>query len=357
MKNLEFPIIGTKVQGLTKRFDINSPAGRKKYFEAKVGDEISHVKKYLKNNTFIAYLLGKKNSGKGTYTKLLTEIFGEDNIVHLSVGDVVRQVHSGLKTAKGKSELGEYLKKNYRGYISVEEGIKAILNRSQGKVSVPTELMLTLMKREIDKYQGKSLFIDGFPRSFDQVSYSLYFRDLINYRDDPDIFVLIDIPESVIEERMKYRRICPKCQTSRNFKLLITSKIEYDTKSKEFYLVCDSPSCKGARMMPKEGDDAGLESVRERLDIDEKLIRTAFEIHGIPKILLRNHVPVKVARKHFDDYELTPRFNFGLDEKGKVKVHEERWTVKDDNGVECYSLLAPPAIPALIKQLVEVLDL
>src|SRR4030066_2070074 len=91
MKGLEFPIIGTKVKGLIKNFDINSPSGRKDYFEVKVGDEIRHIKDYLKDNTFIVYLLGKKNSGKGTYSKLITEIFGEDKIAHVSVGDLVRE--------------------------------------------------------------------------------------------------------------------------------------------------------------------------------------------------------------------------------------------------------------------------
>ena len=192
----------------------------------------------------------------------------------------------------------------------------------------------------------------------DQVSYSLYFRDIINYRQDPDFFVLIDIPESVIDERMKYRVVCPVCQTSRNIKLLITSKIEYDSKNKEFYLICDNPTCKGARMVRKEGDEKGLEPIRERLMNDEELIKTAFKLHGVPKILLRNHVPISEAEKYFDDYELTPEYVLKWDAKAKkVKVIEKPWTVKDDNGVECYSLLAPPVVVAFIKQMVEVLGL
>ena len=78
MKGLEFPIIGTKIKGVGKKFDLSSPSGRKKYFKVKVGDEIVHLKKFLEKNTFIAYFIGKKNSGKGTYSKLFTEIFGEE---------------------------------------------------------------------------------------------------------------------------------------------------------------------------------------------------------------------------------------------------------------------------------------
>ena len=64
MRGLEFPIIGTKVPGLKQKFDLSSPNGRKKYFQAKVGDEIKAIKKFLNKNTFIAYWLGKKQAGK-----------------------------------------------------------------------------------------------------------------------------------------------------------------------------------------------------------------------------------------------------------------------------------------------------
>src|SRR4030043_885868 len=314
MKNLEFLTVGTKVPGLIGKFDLNSPEGRKKYFEAKAGDEIKHLQKYFnEGNTFVSYLLGKKNSGKGTYSKLFTEIFGEEKIATVSVGDLVREMDDWESFKKTKKY--EKVKGYFRGYVSFDEAVKAHLGRSTSKL-LPTEFILALLKAHIDELQGKSIFIDGLPRAMDQVSYSLYFRDIINYRDDPDFFVLIDIPESVIDERMKYRVICPKCNTSRNIKLLITSKIGYDTESKVFYLVCDNPSCEGARMVRKEGDEKGLGAIRERLNKDEELIKTAFQLHGVPKILLRNHVPVKEARKYFDDYEITPEYGFSREKSG-----------------------------------------
>ena len=57
----EFPIIKTKVPNVTKKFDLTDPKERQEYFEAKAGPEIAKIKKYLEENTFIAYLLGKKN--------------------------------------------------------------------------------------------------------------------------------------------------------------------------------------------------------------------------------------------------------------------------------------------------------
>lgn len=354
MKNLEFPIIGAKVQGLNKRFDLESPAGRKKYFEAKVGDEITNIKRYLNKNTFIAYFLGKKNSGKGTYSKLFTEIFGDNKVAHVSVGDLVREADDWEKFRK--TEKYARLERYYRGFVSFDSAVNAHLGRSTARL-LPTEFILALLKAHIAELQGKSIFIDGMPRETDQVSYSLYFRDLINYRDDRDLFILIDIPESVIEERMKYRVVCPKCQTSRNTKLFITSKVEFDNKTKEYYLVCDNQSCKSARMKGKEGDEKGLTPIRGRLDRDEELIKTAFKLHGVPKVLLRNHVPVKKAKMYFDDYEMTPECVFKTDKNGKVKVSEKSWTVKDDNGVESYSLLAAPVMVSMLKQLVEVLNI
>jgi adenylate kinase family enzyme len=358
MKGLEFPVIGTKIKGLTKKFDLSSPSGRKVYFEAKVGREIKLLRNFLKENTFIAYMLGKKNSGKGTYSTLFREIFGEDKVVHVSIGDVVRSVHAELETKNGRRDIENYLNKSYRGYISVTEGVEAILNRSQDKVSVPNEVMLSLIEREIDKYAGKSMFIDGFPRTLDQISYSLFFRDLMGHRDDPDVFILIDIPLSVIDERLRYRRVCPKCGSPRNIKLLVTPKIEYDGKTKKFTLLCENPSCDLEKMIAKEGDDKGIELIRARLDADEEILRKAFSLHGVPKVYLRNHVPVGKANEYFDDYEITPEYVLSWDSKaGKVKVDEKPWIVKDDNGEDVYSLLPAPVVVAMIKQLVAALEL
>src|SRR3989344_1760324 len=109
----EFPVIKTKVSDITKKFDLTDPEQRKEYFEAKVGTEINKLKEYLKDNTFIAYLLGKKNSGKGTYTKLMAEIFGADKIGHISVGDLVRQTYKDIDNEDKRKEITEYLEEHY----------------------------------------------------------------------------------------------------------------------------------------------------------------------------------------------------------------------------------------------------
>ena len=354
----EFPLFKTKVEGLDNKFNLSDLAERKEYFAAKAGAEIAKLKEYFDSGkTFIAYMLGKKNSGKGTYTKLLMEIFGKDKIGHISVGDIVRDVHADMEDEGKKIELIEYLKEHYRGYISVEAGIEALLNRDT-KTLLPSEFILALVKREIDRVGKRALFIDGLPRNLDQVSYALYFKQLVDYREDPDIFVAIDIPEAVIDERMKNRAVCPICHTPRNLKLFTTQDVGYDVEKKEFFLKCDNPDCSGARMGAKEGDNMGIDSIRDRLEMDDKLIEKVFALHGVPKILLRNAVPVEKAKEFVDDYEITPEYVYEYDEKSKsVKTTEKPFIVKDDEGVEVYSLLAPPVATSLIKQLAGVLGL
>ncbi|MFA5773421.1 MAG: nucleoside monophosphate kinase [Candidatus Paceibacterota bacterium] len=353
----EFPIIKTKTSNVTKKFDLADLNERQEYFRAKVGPEIDKIKKYLEENTFIAYLLGKKNSGKGTYTKLMMEIFGADKIGHISVGDLVRKIYKEINDPEKREEIIEYLEEHYRGYISVEDAIDALIGKNQ-KVLLPTEFILALLKREIDKFDRKVIFIDGFPRDLDQVQYSLYFKDLANYRLDPDIFIAIDIPEAVIDERMRNRVVCPKCQAPRNLTTLRTKEIGYDKETGKYFLICDNPECDKARMISKEGDDAGIESIRDRLTLDDKLIKKVMSLHGIPKILLRNAGPIDGMNDVVDDYEITPKYIYEYDKQtGKVDVTEEPWVAKDDAGVESYSLLSPPVVVGLIKQLVKALGL
>ena len=357
MKDINFPIFKTKIDGCLQKFDLTDFNQRQVYFELKAGEEIKKLREYLKENTFIVYLLGKKNSGKGTYAKMFKEAVDKNRIEHFSIGDMVREFDEVVRDEKKKKELISFLEKNYRGFLPLAEIIKSLENRST-KTLLPTELILALIKKEIAKRGKKALFIDGFPRDLDQVSYSLFFRDLIDYREDPDIFVLIDVPEAVIDERIKYRVICPLCQTSRNLKLLLTKKVEYDKKQGKFYLVCDNSECGGARMVAKEGDELGIEPIRERLNKDGKLIKQTFSLYGIPKILLRNSVPIDKAKEFVDDYEITPKYVYKWNEREKkVAVEEKPWQVKDDNGIDSYSLMPPPVVVSLIKQITEVLNL
>ncbi len=354
MKDVEFPIFKTKVDG-DRHFNLSDPKEREEYFMFKAGPEIEKIREHLKKDSFIVYLMGKKSSGKGTYSKMLAEIIDPEKIEHFSIGDMIREVDKELGDENKKQELIEYLKNNYRGWHSIDDIMDILEGRSTASL-LPTDFILALVKREIQKRGRKVLFIDGFPRDMDQISYSLFFRDLVGYRDDPDYFALIDVPTKVIDERIKWRRICPVCGTSRSLKLLPTSEIGYDQENDEFYLICDNPECTGERMVGKEGDEKGTGPISERLKTDEYLIKQAFNLYGIPKILLRNSVPVDKASDFVSDYELTPEYNYVYNKETKeVETKETPWTFEDENGVKSYSLMAPPVVVSFIKQLADLI--
>lgn len=370
MKTTDFPIFKTKLDGAGRRFNLNDPKERREYFSLKAGKEIDKIRNYLNSGkTFVAYLLGKKNSGKGTYSKLFMEAIGGDlpageaglpaqagKVGHISVGDIVRDVHAGLSNPHKKKELTDFLEKYYRGFHTLEEIHNLIEGRSQSSL-ISTELILALLKYEISKRPRQAIFIDGFPRGLDQINYSIFLKELLGYRDDPDFFVFISLPQSVIEARIKTRVICPICKTPRTTKLLITSEVGYDEEKKEFYLICDNPPCNKARMVPKEGDELGIEPIRERLLTDDKIFNQLLGLHGIPKVYLRNSISVKGANENVDDYEITPSYSFEFDAASrKVKVIESPWIVKDDEGEDSYSLLSAPVAVSLIKQVAQILE-
>ncbi|MDP3725078.1 MAG: nucleoside monophosphate kinase, partial [Nanoarchaeota archaeon] len=318
---------------------------------------IKKLQEYLKTNTFVGFLLGPKNSGKGTYSKLFKEAVGEEHVRHISVGDVVRSIHNDFEDKTQKKELVSYLKNTYRGVTPLNDAIDALLGRNTTTL-LPTEIILTLVEREIAKSEKKAIFIDGFPRSLDQISYSLYFRTLMGYREDPDFFVFIDVPEAVIDERMKYRVVCPVCQTPRSTKLLKTKEVGYDKKKDEVFLICDNPGCNNARLTSKEGDNLGIEAIRNRIEADKEVMNTLLTLEGVPKIYLRNAIPKEKAEENIDAYEATPSYRYEVDKKtGKVTTVEEPWVVKDEKGTPSYSLLPPAIVVSLLKQITNVLNL
>ena len=357
---MEIPICKTKIDGVNQKFDLSDPAEREKYFEAKVGKETEKLRTFFKEDgSFIAYLLGKKNAGKGTYSKMFSEVIGKEYIKHISIGDMVREVEEEMQDESKREEIEKYLRKNYRGFVSIDKVLESFADRNT-KILLPTEFVLTLVKRKIDQLDKKTLFIDGFPRGLDQISYSLFFRDLAGYRYDADIFILINVPENVLDERIKWRLICPKCNTPRNLKLLPVKEdnIKYDEEKKEFFFLCDNPECQEVRMIRKEGDEFGIEPIKERLKLDGELMEKAYSLHGMPKVLLRNTVPVKDTEECVDNYELTPEYSYKWDEKNeKVEIIEKPWTISNEDGVSSHSLMAPPVVVSMIKQLVKMLEL
>ena len=65
-----------------------------------------------------------------------------------------------------------------------------------------------------------------------------------------------------------------------------------------------------------------------------------------------------MAKDYVDDYEITPEYSYKFNAKNEqIKIIEKSWVIKDDRGKLVCSLLAPPVVLALIRQLVKILGL
>ncbi len=336
-------------------YDLTDPAQRKLYFNDKAGSEITKLREYMSENSFIAYLMSPKQGGKGTLIDMLKEALGDDLFEVVSVGDLVRNADEEFQREGKKSEVYKYTAANYRGMMSMDEIFTDLVNRSTKDLR-PTEFILTLIKREIDRIGRKTIILDGFSRNLDQLSYSLYFRDLINYRNDPDLFILLHIPINLIDARIKDRRVCPHCKASKNQVLNPTKRIEYDKEAEEFYFVCDDVKCNNARLVAKEGDELGIKNIEDRVAQDLGLIANAKKMYGIPKVELYNSIPVSKAKDYAEEYEITPSFSYSLDKNGKVQIKRGPFTL-EEKGEKYISLLPAATTLQCLKQLVEVLGL
>ena len=98
--SLNIPLFSTKTKNVNQKFDLSDPGQRQIYFKKKAGKEIKQIKTFLDNHTFVAIMLGKKGAGKGTYSGLLKEIFGENRIAQISVGDITRSVFQEIQNKK-----------------------------------------------------------------------------------------------------------------------------------------------------------------------------------------------------------------------------------------------------------------
>merc|ERR1739848_88477 len=121
-------------------------------------------------------LFGAPGSGKGTQCEKLKNTFG---LRHISTGDVLRD-HVKRGTPLG-SQAKEYM--------------------DAGKL-VPDELMIGLIKEETEGAHSGWL-IDGMPRTRVQA------EAMTEMGLDPRVFVTLEVPDEILEERITLRRMDP----------------------------------------------------------------------------------------------------------------------------------------------------
>jgi adenylate kinase len=131
----------------------------------------------------IAVLLGPPGSGKGTQAKRLAPKL---RALHLSSGDILR----------AEKAAGTDLGKKATGYMD------------RGEL-VPDSLIIEMMLGRMTRERGKSIILDGFPRTLDQaeaLDEGLARNGLTIHK-----VVNIDVPDAEVERRMTGRRSCPTC--------------------------------------------------------------------------------------------------------------------------------------------------
>lgn len=129
-------------------------------------------------------MIGPPGSGKGTQAVRVAERLG---LRHLSTGDLLREA-----LAAGTS-MGQQAE----GYMK------------QGLL-VPDEVMLGLIREELDGLAGRGWILDGFPRTVAQA------ESLARLLDEQglaiDTVILVDADAGEIIERLTRRRVCSRCR-------------------------------------------------------------------------------------------------------------------------------------------------
>ena len=167
-----------------------------------------------------AIIFGAPGAGKGTYSTRLKAQLGVEVI---AMGDIFRA------QVKENSELGQKV----RSYV--EKG-----------ALVPDEIVVEVLKAHLDKIpEGKSVILDGFPRTLEQAkSLDKIFK--------LDVILLLDVPDTIIIERLSSRRVCKNCGEVYNIRFL-KPKVEG---------ICDK--C-GGELYQRSDDNA--EVIKNRLKV------------------------------------------------------------------------------------------
>ncbi|KAH7421061.1 hypothetical protein KP509_13G038800 [Ceratopteris richardii] len=139
----------------------------------------SITEKNAKPRLLKVMISGAPASGKGTQCAYIVEKYG---LLHISTGDLLR-----AEVAAG-----------------TENGLKAKKYMTKGQL-VPDDIVIQMVKDRLEEAdsQGKGWLLDGFPRSSSQAD------ALKALGIKPDVFIVLDVPEEVLIERVVGRRLDP----------------------------------------------------------------------------------------------------------------------------------------------------
>ncbi|CEG01313.1 Adenylate kinase [Ostreococcus tauri] len=123
-------------------------------------------------------IAGAPASGKGTQCEMIVKKFG---LTHISAGDLLRAaVAAGTEAGKKAKEYMD------RGDL------------------VPNDVVVTMVKDRLAQPDcAKGWLLDGYPRSEEQA------QALIESGINPDLFLLLDVPDEILIDRVVGRRLDP----------------------------------------------------------------------------------------------------------------------------------------------------
>ena len=124
-------------------------------------------------------IAGAPGSGKGTQCEFIVSTYG---VVHISTGDILRE------QVKAGTDLGK----------------QAQACMSAGQL-VPDALVIAIVAEKLQQPDviSKGWLLDGFPRTPAQAT------ALAAAGVTPDVFLLLDVPDDALVERICFRRTDP----------------------------------------------------------------------------------------------------------------------------------------------------
>ncbi len=149
-------------------------------------------------------LLAPPAAGKGTQAELLKETY---QINHISTGNLLREV------SQEESDFGKK--------------IKAVLESGS---LVSDDIVLAILERYLDQIDCSHLLLDGFPRNLYQAE---KLDDMLAKKNSQIDFVIeLDVPYSILLDRITGRRLCKSCGKSYNMNI--------DSLKPKIEGICDS---------------------------------------------------------------------------------------------------------------------
>ena len=188
---------------------------------------------------FTLILYGFPGSGKGTQGKLIVQQYKAN---YLGSGDAIREI------MQSDSELAKQVKDRYNKGIPQPD-------------DVIVEIFKEKISRLLQDSHNKKFVIDGFPKSINQAQELDTLAKKLSL--SAPIFIYLDVPESVVLDRISNRLFCINCGIS-----YLSSQDEY---AKGICSKC------GGKLSKRIDDEP--ETVKTRLQKEQIIISTLLEYY------------------------------------------------------------------------------